>query len=865
MDEEMTLAEKAALFEWARRFAGDGDDEDLDEGEELRRERCRRFFLSPGARPAELTRRRGDAAAGMAAGTTARPRRTPRRIPWTTAAAEKMGEEAEGDGGVVKGTPVGAGQNAGMPGKKKFLLARGGSADDPIDVVPDSARARSKTAQRGGDQNAMPAPPLPAPPPPPSSKRSITALDDTPSRPGTTKTKPTTRTTVAAQAPGKRRKGDLNMRPEREQVLRGLRLFYIPDNDIAPARRLRITRAREFGAERARGPREATHVVVDRGIRYDEIRGIIVDEAAATPAPGSAQGPGPVVVDENYPIDCIRFRTLLDHGQKKYMLEGQPAEREELPPPEEPTTGSTAESLQLKAPPRRSSRKWDYAPPQGTPRRSEESSQGPGGEGSARASQGMEIQLGVTATGSADTAGSRAEAHGQSKGDAVGDELSGYIDMMQEYKDLPLDMDDDEDDGHSKTTAPEQKDQEASPEPDSDGEGARRKLRGRRKRSAGGKDTAAWEDGFACHSAGARDAGAANPNSRTMEVLQRMAAYYDRVGDRWRTLAYRKAATQLRGAGNGGRRVCTAEEALRLPGVGASLASKIEEIATTDRLRTLEHAEADPAGRALRLFTGIYGVGAGLAQKWVARGLRTLGDVRERAKLTPNQAVGLERYDDLNARIPRAEVEALGRAVRDEARRVDAAVEVIVGGSYRRGAESSGDIDLLVTKPGTSSSGDLGPFLDELVRRLWASGFLAARLASSSSRGGDPAEDTGSKWHGCCVLPPSSSPSGKEGGKTPVWRRIDILLVPATELGAALIYFTGNDIFNRSLRLLASKKGMRLNQRGLYREAAGAARTRSGDGRGRKALGRELVEARDERRIFEVLGVRWREPHERWC
>ena len=89
-----------------------------------------------------------------------------------------------------------------------------------------------------------------------------------------------------------------------------------------------------------------------------------------------------------------------------------------------------------------------------------------------------------------------------------------------------------------------------------------------------------------------------------------------------------------------------------------------------------------------------------------------------------------------------------------------------------------------------------------------------------------------------------------------MWRRIDILLVPATELGAALIYFTGNDIFNRSLRLLASRKGMRLSQRGLYRETA--------DGR-KRALGRELVEARDERRIFEVLGVRWREPHERWC
>jgi DNA polymerase IV len=77
-------------------------------------------------------------------------------------------------------------------------------------------------------------------------------------------------------------------------------------------------------------------------------------------------------------------------------------------------------------------------------------------------------------------------------------------------------------------------------------------------------------------------------------------------------------------------------------------------------------------------------------------------------------------------------------------------------------------------------------------------------------------------------------------------------------MGAALIYFTGNDIFNRSIRLLASKKGMRLNQRGLYRDVMrGPSRVKVTEG--------QLVEGRDEKKIFEILGVRWREPHERWC
>ena len=37
-------------------------------------------------------------------------------------------------------------------------------------------------------------------------------------------------------------------------------------------------------------------------------------------------------------------------------------------------------------------------------------------------------------------------------------------------------------------------------------------------------------------------------------------------------------------------------------------------------------------------------------------------------------------------------------------------------------------------------------------------------------------------------------------------------------MGVALLYFTGNDIFNRNMRLLASKKGMRLNQHMLFKD-----------------------------------------------
>jgi DNA polymerase IV len=85
-----------------------------------------------------------------------------------------------------------------------------------------------------------------------------------------------------------------------------------------------------------------------------------------------------------------------------------------------------------------------------------------------------------------------------------------------------------------------------------------------------------------------------------------------------------------------------------------------------------------------------------------------------------------------------------------------------------------------------------------------------------------------------------------------------LLLVPEEEMGAALIYFTGNDIFNRSMRLLASKKGMRLNQRGLYADVMrGKNREKITEG--------TLLEGKSEKKIFEILGVPWRAPTERIC
>ena len=351
-----------------------------------------------------------------------------------------------------------------------------------------------------------------------------------------------------------------------------------------------------------------------------------------------------------------------------------------------------------------------------------------------------------------------------------------------------------------------------------------------------------------------------NPNVRTIEVLQHMANYYDNVRDQWRTIAYRKAITQLK---KQDQKIVTAAQAAELPWIGARLADKIEEIARTNRLRRLESTKLEPNDDALRAFLKVYGVGYAQAQRWIDLGYRSLQDLERKAILTKNQKIGVDHFDDFNSRIPRSEMKRHESFVSRFISKLEPRLQITVVGTYRRGAADSGDIDFIVTKADASAQIISTIMLERVIPYLFKADYLKTVLAAPSTFGSSR-DGGGSKWHGACALPKGQDSSAgatqneADAAAQAVWRRIDFLFVPWAELGAALIYFTGNDIFNRSVRLLASKKGMRLNQRGLWKDVVrGPKRERITQG--------TLVEAQDEKKIFEILRVPWREPWERVC
>jgi DNA polymerase IV len=645
----------------------------------------------------------------------------------------------------------------------------------------------------------------------------------------------------------RKRSSRLNMAPEAQQCFKGLSFFYIPNDDIAQVRKQRITKAQEHGAEWVRELTAATHVIVDDKFTYGDI------EKTLNSTPGSLQK---TIVKESYPLDCIKYYRLVNPNQNQYQVPGFP--QEEPAPTEAPEPSQPLDTPLLLEQRSQHQLRNSRVQPDATPPRSQDSSQRsthlPAGKvitASQLGDQG-EITVQEDHTTEVDAEIRHVYSQNQRRGratDVSEDELSQFITKMREKPGLGFILgSDDEVDGTRPSSASSTFDSSGG----SNGEAASSEDERRQKRSRPSKKTSkgepGWQDRFARMQGGTKGGKMDdNPNADTIAILQQMCDYYTEIHDQWRIRAYRQAISALRREET---KITTAREAKEIEGIGSRIADKIEEIVKTGRLKRLEAAQEDPDHQVFKLFLGIYGAGGSITKKWVARGHRTLEDLVEKENLNDKQRIGIKYYEDLNTRIPRAEVEALARCVKRTAAQIDPRVELLIGGSYRRGSDSSGDIDFIITRKGTTSSGELKGFFDKLIQKLVGDEFLTVNLAKSS-------REDGTKWHGCCVLPKDDFPGDKAEYKL-IWRRIDFLLVPETEFGAALLYFTGNDLFNRSIRLLANKKGMRLNQRGLYRYVM------RGDG-GDKYNEGELVEGRDEKKIFEALGVKWRGPHERWC
>ncbi|XP_074929021.1 DNA polymerase lambda isoform X2 [Chelonoidis abingdonii] len=277
------------------------------------------------------------------------------------------------------------------------------------------------------------------------------------------------------------------------------------------------------------------------------------------------------------------------------------------------------------------------------------------------------------------------------------------------------------------------------------------------------------------------------------------------------------------------------QEACKIPGIGKRMAEKILEILESGHLRKLDHISESVA--VLEVFSNIWGAGVKRAQLWYQQGFRTLDDIRTKAPLTSQQAVGLKHYEDFLERMPREEAAEIEQTVREAAWSLNPGLVCVACGSYRRGKATCGDVDVLVTHPdGQSHRGIFGKLLDSLRR----SGFLTDDLVIQEDSGNQK------KYLGVCRLP---GPGRRH-------RRLDIIVAPHAEFACALLYFTGSAYFNCSMRALAKTRGMSLSEHALHTAVVRAPG-------GRKVGPGLVLPTPTERDVFTLLGLAYREPTER--
>lgn len=348
-------------------------------------------------------------------------------------------------------------------------------------------------------------------------------------------------------------------------------------------------------------------------------------------------------------------------------------------------------------------------------------------------------------------------------------------------------------------------------------------------------------------------------NTGLVATFGKLQQYYEKLGDQWRSRGYRLAMNVIQGLQYevASERDLSRPELQRL---GKKTREKIAEFVRTGSIARAECAAKDEMANALDELQDIWGVGLTTARQWYAQGCRNVRDVRRRVSelgLSSDQQIGLRCFEEFRERMPRSEAEAIVGVVRQAAMRLfGPRLRLVACGSYRRGAPTCGDVDILVTcescgNDGLSDSQDIGSeteILSAIVEEL--RGFLTDDLKGAKFHSKEDREHTNTMYFGVCQLGPGH-----------LHRRIDLKCYPLAQWPFALLSFTGSGPFNRSMRLYARRAGFSLSDHDIR-----PANHSRGVGRGERIwTGRPIegVNFAEESDIFDFLGLEYREPHTR--
>ena len=307
-------------------------------------------------------------------------------------------------------------------------------------------------------------------------------------------------------------------------------------------------------------------------------------------------------------------------------------------------------------------------------------------------------------------------------------------------------------------------------------------------------------------------------NEEFIEILGELKDIMQSQGEIFRAKAYQTAQETIMLYEG----VITSPEQLKgMKGIGETILSKLNEYVNTGTLRALEKGRTDP----IIVLTKVYGIGPQKAKDLISQGITSIEKLRENKNaLNDVQKIGLKYYEDILEKIPRSEI--------DEYKILfDNVINIIniegskyeIVGSYRRGKQISGDIDVIIT-----NENDNKKIFDTFIDELKYKGILIEILTRGKSK---------------------SLTISKLPGK--VARRIDFLYTSPEEYPFAVLYFTGSKIFNTVMRQRAITRGFTLNEHGMSIMKKGV--------KGEKVS--DIFQ--DDKSIFDFLDMEYKLPEER--
>jgi DNA polymerase/3'-5' exonuclease PolX len=254
-------------------------------------------------------------------------------------------------------------------------------------------------------------------------------------------------------------------------------------------------------------------------------------------------------------------------------------------------------------------------------------------------------------------------------------------------------------------------------------------------------------------------------------------------------------------------------ELSNIDGIGKGTINRIEEILTVGKLSELGQFKNEKADRKkiIQELESVINIGKSKALEFYQLGITSVQDLINKNKngkieLNDKILMGLKYYGIVKTEIPRSEIDNIKKLFEKIINKMNKNVKskfvFEIAGSYRREKNTSGDIDVLLTKYDTTESNTKSDYLIQFVNELKKNikendnqPLLIDDLTDKNIK---------TKYMGFAKYLNNHV------------RRIDIRFVPYDSFHSALLYFTGSAELNKQMREIAKTKNMKLSEYGLF-------------------------------------------------